>query len=295
MFKRLFLSVFLLIFLSNFSYAGLTTYELVGSIQTSNHTAVVKDVKAALNKDFKVVGIFNPAGNKSLTVLILENKAFFDAVDKTGRVSFFAVPLRVGIQQIKGANKIMFTNPVYVVDAFAKGKSKLQKAAFNVKKMLESDLLKVANIKAAKKEFGYSTDEEEIGDWQMMGQSIYTISKIGGKEFKSIDEAVKALNASLAKHINGWTKIYQVKLNKAVVIGVSNPKFEKEAFKIGGYDHLCAFPIEIVIMNKNGIAAWVLPEMYRMSLYFMDAGMGAFSAHMSMPGEIDSSLNGLLK
>ncbi len=295
MFKRIFLVLIAVLFLSKLSFAELTTYELVGTVKSSKHSNVVKSVKSALTKDFKIIGLVNPANNKNLTVLMLENKAFFDGVSKAGRYAFFAVPLRVGVQQDGNINKVMFANPVYLVDAFAKGKNKLKKVAEATKKLLEKDLLTVSTLSASKKDFGYSTDEEEIGDWQMMGQSLYTISRIGSKKFKSLDEATNALNKSLSKHVNGWTKVYETKLGKAVVIGVSNAKFEKEAFEIGGYDHLCAFPIEIVVIDKGGVSAWTLPEMYRMSLYFMDAGMGAFSAHMSMPGEIDGSLNGLLK
>ncbi len=295
MLKKMVLVVATLLFLSGVSFADLTTYELVGVVKSANHNKVVEAVKSSLEGNFKVIASTNPAGDSNLTVLIVENKAFFDAVNKAGRYAFFAIPLRVGIQQVKGVNKIMFTNPVYVAAAFAKGKNKLLQTAAKVKKELETSLLKVANIEPKKQNFGYSTDEDEIGNWQMMGQSLYTISRMGSKKFKTIDEALKALDASLSQHKNGWTKVYEIKLKKAVVIGVSNPKYEKEAFDIGGYDHLCAFPIGIVIMDKGGISAFTLPEMYRMSLYFMDAGMGAFAAHMGMPGEIDSSLNALLK
>jgi len=295
MLKKSFLIVIAVLFISKLSFAGLTTYELVGVVKSNNHSAVVESVKASLSKDFKVLTSFNPAQNKDLTVIILKNKPFFDAVNKTGRYAFFALPLKVGVQQDKGVNKIMFTNPVYTVAAFAKGKDKLINKAKNVKIQLETALLSVKNIEPKKKDFGYSTDEDEIGNWQMMGQSLYTIARMGDKKFKTIDDAVKALDTSLSQHKNGWSRVYEIKLAKAVIIGVSNPKYEKESFDIGGYDHLCAFPIGIVVMDKGGISAWTLPEMYRMSLYFMDAGMGAFSAHMSMPGEIDDSLNGLLK
>ncbi len=295
MLRKIFLIFVLVLFISKISFAGLTTYELVGVVKSNNHGAVVNGVKASLSKNFKVVASTNPAGDKNLTVLIVEDKAFFDAIDKAGRYAFFAVPLKVGIQQVKDVNKIIFANPVYEVAAFAKGKDKLIKVASKVKKELEASLLNIKNLEAKKKNFGYSTDEDEIGNWQMMGQSLYTISRMGDKKFKTIDDALKALDSSLSNHKNGWTKVYEIKLAKAVIVGVSNPKYEKEAFDIGGYDHLCAFPINIVIMDKGGISAWTLPEMYRMSLYFMDAGMGAFAAHMSMPGEIDDSLNGLLK
>ncbi len=291
MFKKILLVLAAVLFLSKLSFADLTTYELVGSVATVNHVKVVKDVKSSLANDFKIIGVTHPSNDKNLTVFALSNKAYFDAVNKSGKYAFFAVPLRVGVQTDKKETKVMFTNPIYVADAF-KGKSALKKAASSAKALLEKDLSKVAGIKVSKSNFGYSTDEEEIGDWQMMGQSIYTIYQVG-KKFPSMDAALKALDASLAKHTNGWSKVYTIKLPKAVVVGVSNPKFEKEAFEIGGFDHLCAFPIELVIYDDGKVKA--LPEMYRMSLYFMDAGMTAFSAHMSMPGEIDDSLKGLLK
>ncbi len=295
MFKKVFFVIVIVLFLSKLSFADLTTYELVGTVKSNNHHIVVKDVKNALSKNFTVVASTNASNDKNLTVLIVKDEKFFNKVNKTGRYAFFAIPLRVGIQQVKGINKIIFTNPVYTAAAFAKGKKQLINEAIRVKKKLEQSLLHVPNIEPEKKNFGYSTDEDEIGNWQMMGQSLYTISRMGGKKFKTLDVAAKTLNNSLSLHKNGWTKVYEIKLTKAIIFGVSNPKYEKEAFDIGGYDHLCAFPINIVIMDKGGISAWTLPEMYRMSLYFMDAGMGAFAAHMSMPGEIDGSLNSLLK
>ncbi|AEA34152.1 hypothetical protein [Hippea maritima] len=286
--RKILLMLAAVLFLSNVSVAALTTYELVGSVDNANHEAVVSAVKKALSGEFKIITSYNPGNLKDLTVLVVEDKTYFDAIAKAGRYAYFAAPLRVGIQK----NNVMFVNPVYVVDAFAKGKSKLESIAEKTKSKLEIALLKVAGIKAEKKDFGYSTDPDEIGNWQMMGQSIYTIYEVGHK-YGSVDKALAVLNDALSAKKNGWSKVYQIKIGDAAVVGVSNAKYEKEAFEIGGYDHLCAFPIELVVYDDGKIKA--LPEMYRMSLYFMDAGMAAFSAHMAMPGEIDESLKSLLK
>ncbi len=291
--RKVFFMVVALLFVSRLSFAALTTYELVGTVANQNHQAVVADVKSALESaGFKVITSYNPGELKDLTVLIVKSDEFFGAVNKAGRYAFYAIPLRVGVQKTKDGNSIMFTNPVYLVDAFAPGKNSLESAAEKVKGELENALKKVKGIKVEKKEFGFKTDPEEIGDWQMMGESIYTIYEIGHK-YGSIDAALKALDDSLSKGTNGWKKVYEIKLEKAAVVGVANVGYEKEAFEIGGYNHLCAFPIELVIYDNGKIKA--LPEMYRMSLYFMDAGMSAFAAHASMPGEIDNSLKGLLK
>ncbi len=290
--KRLLVALAAVMLFANVSLADLRTYVLVGSVSNPDHSAVVKSVEGALSGNFKVLTAYNPGNLKDLTVLIVEYKPYFDAIDKVGRYAFYAVPLRVGIQKKGNVNNVMFANPVYLVDAFASGKSKLEKVAENTKKALEQALSKVKGIQVVNKPFGYSTTPDEIGNWQMMGQSIYTIYEVGPK-YGSIDKALEALNKALEKGVNGWKKVYVVKFNDAAVVGISNPKYEKEAFDIGGADHLCAFPIELVIYKNGEIKA--LPEMYRMSIYFMDAGMSAFAAHMSMPGEIDDSIKGLLK
>ncbi len=290
--RRFLLGFVLILFMANVSFGALRTFELVGTVSNPDHSAVVKSVQSALTGDFKVIATYNPGDVSDLTVIVVSYKPYFEAVEKTGRYAYYAVPLRVGVQKKDSVNKIIIVNPVYLVDAFASGKSKLEKVAEKTKVALENALSKVSGIKVEKKGFGYSTTPDEIGNWQMMGQSIYTIYEVGHK-YGSVDAALKALDDSLSKNTNGWKKIYIVRFKDAAVIGVSNPKYEKEAFDIGGYDHLCAFPIELVIYGNGKIKA--LPEMYRMSLYFMDAGMSAFAAHMSMPGEIDDSLKGLLK
>ncbi len=290
--KKLLVAVAVILFFANVSLADLRTFELVGSVSNSDHAAIVKSVEGALSGDFKVIATYNPGNIEDLTVLVVEYKPYFDAVDKVGRYAFYAVPLRVGVQKKGDVNNVVFVNPVYLVDAFASGKSKLEKVAKETKKALEQALSKVSGIKVENKPFGYSTTPDEIGNWQMMGQSIYTVYEVGPK-YGSMDKALEALNQALDKGVNGWKKVYEVRFNDAIVVGISNPKYEKEAFEIGGDDHLCAFPIELVIYKNGEIKA--LPEMYRMSLYFMDAGMSAFAAHMSMPGEIDSSIKGLLK
>ncbi|WP_025270265.1 hypothetical protein [Hippea sp. KM1] len=290
--RKFLLMVVAVLFMSNVSFAALTTYELVGSVSGSSHQAVVESVKKALSGEFEVVASYNPGGISDLTVLIVQNKEYFDAIGKAGKYAYFAAPLRVGIQKNGAGENIMFANPVYLVDAFAKGKSSLESTAEAVKSKLEAALLKVAGITPQKKNFGYSTDPDEIGNWQMMGQSLYTIYEVGHK-YGSLDKALAALDGALNAKKNGWQKVYQIKIGDVAVVGVSNSKYEKEAFEIGGHDHLCAFPIELVVYSNGKIKA--LPEMYRMSLYFMDAGMAAFSAHMAMPGEIDDSLKGLLK
>lgn len=88
----------------------------------------------------------------------------------------------------------------------------------------------------------------------------------------------------------------------AVLLGITRPRTEAISFKIVGKDesegnmcpginHIPAYPIEVLLlMNGNKITVQTPREMFRMDMFFWDAGMGAFMNHMSMPGILDDSI-----
>lgn len=61
--------------------------------------------------------------------------------------------------------------------------------------------------------------------------------------------------------------------------------------KCPGIDHATAYPVEVLIMQKeNQLVVHTAREMFRMDMYFWDAGKMAFMNHMSMPSVLDESL-----
>lgn len=88
---------------------------------------------------------------------------------------------------------------------------------------------------------------------------------------------------------------------KAILLGLTRNQTEGVSFYIvgdetkenscPGLDHLTAYPIEVLIMIKGDkIVVHTPREMFRMDMYFWDAGMKAFMDHMSMPGILDESI-----
>jgi len=88
---------------------------------------------------------------------------------------------------------------------------------------------------------------------------------------------------------------------KAILFGLTRNQTEGVSFYIvgnstkenscPGLDHLTAYPIEVLLMIKDDkIVVHTPREMFRMDMYFWDAGMGAFMHHMSMPGILDESI-----
>ncbi|MBI4690683.1 MAG: hypothetical protein HY754_10540 [Nitrospirae bacterium] len=52
-----------------------------------------------------------------------------------------------------------------------------------------------------------------------------------------------------------------------------------------------AFPIEVIVYREDGmVKVATLDEMYRMKVYFEDAGKWAFMKNMGMPGAIEKEI-----
>lgn len=90
---------------------------------------------------------------------------------------------------------------------------------------------------------------------------------------------------------------------KAILLGITRRRTEGVSFHIAGssreddlnkcpgIDHAAAYPIEILfIEDEQNVNVFMHREMFRMDMYFWDAGMAAFMDHMSMPGILDESI-----
>jgi len=89
----------------------------------------------------------------------------------------------------------------------------------------------------------------------------------------------------------------------ALLLGITRPRTEGLSFKIAGssresdinncpgIDHAPAYPIEVLAIAEHGkLKVFTAREMFRMDMWFWDAGMSAFMNHMSMPSLLDASL-----
>lgn len=89
------------------------------------------------------------------------------------------------------------------------------------------------------------------------------------------------------------------------VIGITSDRVEAKSFDIvntggksardkmrcPGIDHAAAYPLELVVVKEGStVKVQVIDEMFRMKMYFEDAGMMAFMKNMGMPGSIGNEL-----
>lgn len=114
------------------------------------------------------------------------------------------------------------------------------------------------------KDYRWTTDHKEDLKWKVVGE-LYSSDK-------------KAILFGLTRKQTEGVSFY--------IVGD-----ETELNSCPGIDHLTAYPIEVLMMMKDDkIVVHTAREMFRMDMYFWDAGMAAFMDHMSMPGILDESI-----
>ena len=65
----------------------------------------------------------------------------------------------------------------------------------------------------------------------------------------------------------------------------------REDLACPGIDHAAAFPVEVVLVGgENGVDVQLVGEMFRMKMFFEDAGKMAFARNMGMPGSIEDEI-----
>ena len=96
----------------------------------------------------------------------------------------------------------------------------------------------------------------------------------------------------------------------AVLLGFTGGPMESRSFQIvgagldqsrsrfacPGLDHTPAYPLELLVVQEAGeIKVLLIDVMFRMKMYFEDAGKVKFAANMSMPGSIENELRDLVE
>ncbi len=145
------------------------------------------------------------------------------------------------------------------------------------------------------------------GDAQVMVNfSDYAMNYEQGfvQAFASFDEAVAFVETNLANVNDGWELIATLDVGDTRLFGITKADVEAASAEIvgdaleasatnpvPGINHNAAYPIEVLVYEANGEFVVAYPaQMWRMMLYYWDAGIGAFVEYQTLPGEFDASL-----
>jgi uncharacterized protein (DUF302 family) len=236
--------------------------------------------------------------------IVINSPEYDKEIMSHGPTAAFAIPLRVELYQDEKGLNAAFVNPASINRTILGDKTEKQLSESTMKKLSEI-LASAVRGDVVNKQIGELRDEGRVGgmgggDFSEMPEVIFKKDDAPGV-FQDIAAKVKE---GIMSNDKGWKLIYTLEPAKDVLMyGINNPATEARAYGIAGekreskdyrcpgIDHTAAFPIEVVMYKERGVVKVVtLDEMYRMKLYFQDAGNWAFIKNMRMPGQIKNEI-----
>jgi len=302
--------IFLLLFMASGVYAQeYGVYVKVAEKVSGAFDDVVKNTEGTLVKNgWQVLASYEASvpegcGFRAHTIVI-NSSDYAKKILAHGPTASFAIPLRVAIFTDENGTNIAFLNPASL-NRTVLGDTTEKELSVATMKTLETVLASGVKGNVVNQQIGEIRSKGYIGgmgggSFQGKIEEIYK-KEDAGSNFRDIAAKVKE---GIASNKKDWKLVYSLEpLNDVVIYGIDKPKTEARAFKIAGekresknnscpgIDHAPAFPVEVVVMKERGMVKVVtLTEMYRMKVYFQDAGNWAFMKNMGMPGEIEKEI-----
>lgn len=248
-------------------------------------------------------------------VFVVHSPDYAEEVLAFGPRAAFALPLRVAVFEDENGIHVAAVNPQSLTRTVISETEFTAQAAAMV-----ASLEEMMDI-----EFTTGLTLEQYGQMRDRGLIGKTMGIIAGGPFEGKIEKIASASADeetvqgmAAKIYDGlremsgterWQTrpIYLLDLSEhdVMIIGVTGDKIESKSFNIvgagsddsrtnltcPGLAHAAAYPIELVVtLEDDRVNVLMIDEMFRMKMYFEDAGKMKFAANMKMPGSIESEI-----
>jgi hypothetical protein len=225
---------------------------------------------------FTVIGRHTPPGLPQYGSIVVTDAGLTEAVKKTGGSAIIGAPIRIGV---KADGSVSYVNleyweRAYLRQDYAKAEAAVQAAA-----------AKLATTLGAGKPFGGDVKAESLAKYHYMFGMEYFDERSELKTYSGFDEALKAVQANLAKSVAQTAKVYELVLpeQKIAVFGVAmNNKETGEGWWVNkiGPEHIAALPWEVFIVDGK---VFGLYGRYRTALGWPELGMGQFMGIVNHP------------
>lgn len=241
------------------------------------------EVKTALAQNgFQVVGEYSPY--KGAIVIVVTSDDLRKAASKTDFGAYGAVQ-RISLTETGKGLQVAYTNPLYYAQAY-RMKDPLTGVAAGLEKALgkKSEFGSKEGLKASK-----------LRKYHYMVMMPYFTDQVELASYSSHEDALKAVEGSLAAHKGGCAKVYRVDLpeKKESVFGVGITEGEgadraiMPVIDFGDPKHTAHLPYELLV---SGGKVYMLHGKFRIALDFPDLSMGTFMKISGAPSAIEEKL-----
>ncbi|MCL5022023.1 MAG: hypothetical protein M1497_01405 [Nitrospirae bacterium] len=240
--------------------------------------------------------------------IVISSPTYGGKIMSHGARSAFSLPLRVGIFTDENGISLSFVNPASL-NRTVLGDNVEKDLSVGTMRDLSALLASAGKGRVVNQQAGEVRSKGHVGG---MGGGAFTdkIEEVYKREDSgnALREITGKVREGITSNTNGWKLVYTLDLGSDVTVyGVNKAVTEAKAFRIAGekreskvnscpgVDHVSAFPIEVVVYKEKGmVRVMLLDEMYRMKVYFEDAGKWAFMKNMGMPGAIEREITAMV-
>ena len=249
---------------------------------------------------------------------VVNAPAFTAEVLKQGPRAAFALPLRLAVYEDDLGVHLAAVNPQSLARTI-------------VAEAFEAPSTEVVNQLRAMTASGFPGKPVAVPYGQIRSQGLIdkTMGVVAGGPFPgkveqgrsvksgpgtTVADVAGKLMAAGAKATKRWglRSVYRFDLpgQNATLVGFTGGPMESKSYAIvgpglddsrakyacPGLDHAAAYPIELLVVQEgNDVKVLLIDEMFRMKMYFEDAGKMKFAANMAMPGSIEDELRDLIE
>jgi len=241
--------------------------------------------------------------------------SYVDRVLSYGPRAAFALPIRFGVYEDEAGVHVSAFNPL-----------SLNRTIISESDFAEGSAVAVAALQEIVAPFDGYLVESQYGQMRDEGLIKKTMGLIAGGAFEGKIEEAAVVDVeeyggllATAEHLYSGLEHaaddYDWKMHPkylldlsdqgVVMIGMTSGEMEGKAFDIvkegtdearadfacPGLAHAAAFPLELVLVEEDGeVKVLIIDAMFRMKMYFEDAGKMKFAANMKMPPSLEGEM-----
>ncbi len=298
-------------------------YEYVIQKAEGDFTGISAQIENAVPKNgFKLIaqkdmGVPEDCGYKARVFILYDSLYAAQIMHANPQTGFFAVTDRINLFQDEAGTHIAVVNPHSINRTVLMDDKKYEQLSETHLQKLRKMITGAVKGTESHKQYGQIRDEGYIsrtmgvmagGDFAGKIETMQTVKKA------TLIEVAEKLKKGLATPGREWGlhAIYALALPaaNAVVFGIAGDKMEAKSYDIvgagdddsrddyqcAGLAHAAAYPFKLVLTEENGnVTIKMVASMFRMKIFFEDAGKWAFMKNMTMPGSLNDELEEMVK
>ncbi len=253
--------------------------------------------KALLENNFEIVGMFNPASEDSLDVIVFTCDELTSLATGVTDKGAFGATLKIGLIGMGDHTLITMLNPNYFIHAYFNCNANIESVNYICSKVDSLCMNALSGFSIYPEEYGFDVSLNELKDYHFLPTMAKFSDVVELQEYDEYLEAVSTIKFNILNGVDGSELIYELSFEdkEIAVFGVSftrEENIEDELLEFIGAKCISSLPMEIVVQGNK---AYILNPKYRIPLYKPEISITKLFRIISISSEIKECMRNIAK